>query len=112
MTSAHAQLRAYIANKQPAFHEWLSTVDVEDDFNPRDHPEKLKALLDRLSCSECRTCRKKKGVHLRCSGCSVAYYCDIKCQRADWPKHKQICEFDKFLKGAFQEDYDNCVHDY
>ncbi|KAG7086778.1 hypothetical protein E1B28_002708 [Marasmius oreades] len=28
----------------------------------------------------------------RCSGCRVAVYCSRQCQRADWEKHKELCD--------------------
>lgn len=27
----------------------------------------------------------------KCSGCSVARYCSVECQRENWPKHKKVC---------------------
>lgn len=28
---------------------------------------------------------------LRCASCSVAFYCDKKCQKEDWTRHKKWC---------------------
>lgn len=27
----------------------------------------------------------------RCSGCESVWYCDVECQKADWPRHKNEC---------------------
>lgn len=40
-------------------------------------------------CWHCLQFAKKN--LLRCARCSTANYCDAKCQRADWPRHKRAC---------------------
>ncbi len=40
----------------------------------------------------CRTCSKE--AHKKCFGCNPKHrvrYCNIECQRADWPKHRRKC---------------------
>lgn len=27
-----------------------------------------------------------------CTGCNMAYYCSAECQKANWPKHKELCK--------------------
>lgn len=46
---------------------------------------------DRMSAAAklCWTC-DKPATQL-CSQCSVARYCDVTCQRADWKVHKRVC---------------------
>eukprot|EP01084_Bolivina_argentea_P248527 415742_1 len=39
----------------------------------------------------CHTCQQE-GVSSLCSRCKCTYYCNIKCQRADWKYHKKICK--------------------
>ncbi|KAF2009578.1 hypothetical protein BU24DRAFT_414889 [Aaosphaeria arxii CBS 175.79] len=36
----------------------------------------------------------------RCSRCKKQRYCSKKCQRADWPSHKQLCTPPAYLAGA------------
>ena len=38
----------------------------------------------------CAVCGKE--APLRCSRCRIARYCSANCQRADWKKHKPVCE--------------------
>lgn len=40
------------------------------------------------SCSKMETVAKRMD---RCSGCLMAPYCSVECQKADWRKHKQFC---------------------
>ncbi|KDQ17582.1 hypothetical protein BOTBODRAFT_29757 [Botryobasidium botryosum FD-172 SS1] len=47
--------------------------------------------------SECAICgktsRETRPLKLkRCSGCRTRIYCDIDCQRVDWPSHKVTCK--------------------
>jgi hypothetical protein len=43
-----------------------------------------------LFCSECKMpCNK------RCSRCKSIFYCDVRCQRKDWPRHKLGCKSPK-----------------
>jgi hypothetical protein len=39
------------------------------------------------NCSVCDA----TGALSKCARCHVAYYCDRKCQRVDWPEHKLSC---------------------
>jgi GTPase SAR1 family protein len=45
-------------------------------------------------CSSCGKDAKGKSL-LRCGGCKKVEYCNRDCQKADWPSHKRICNFDK-----------------
>eukprot|EP01084_Bolivina_argentea_P156113 272056_1 len=48
------------------------------------------------NCSSCNS----KGARLRCASCKRAYYCNKKCQRADWKSgHKQKCT-QKYLESS------------
>ena len=40
-------------------------------------------------CSVCR--RKNKGIK-KCNGCYSTWYCGQKCQREDWPNHRDQCQ--------------------
>jgi len=40
----------------------------------------------------CSGCQNKKSTNLlKCSGCSLAYYCNSKCQKSHWKIHKKSC---------------------
>lgn len=42
----------------------------------------------------CGGCKNASNVQMkRCSKCKVVHYCSVKCQAADWQKHKLICSF-------------------
>ena len=47
----------------------------------------------------CRYCSGSKKKMNRCKQCGTAYYCDRKCQKADWKQHKKGCR-KKAAKGA------------
>jgi hypothetical protein len=48
--------------------------------------EELSHLHRDRRCQVCRTPTIKL-----CSQCSIAYYCSVTCQQADWRTHKQTC---------------------
>lgn len=57
----------------------------------------LQLHLDygRRVCANTRCPRYCTAVHQgglwRCGGCAVARYCDRRCQRADWARHRPYC---------------------
>ena len=50
--------------------------------------------------SLCSNSQCNKEAHLRCSWCKTTYYCNKKCQKKDWSKHKKICKWSKNRKQA------------
>lgn len=47
--------------------------------------------IDRcLACHQISSPADRKGYQV-CSGCKIAHYCSIACQRADWGVHKTVC---------------------
>jgi hypothetical protein len=60
-------------------------VGAQVDGKLMPHEELSHVHRDRR-CQVCRTPTIKL-----CSKCSIAYYCSIACQRADWRTHEQSC---------------------
>ncbi|KAH8772916.1 hypothetical protein F5883DRAFT_663609 [Diaporthe sp. PMI_573] len=53
----------------------------------------------------CITCGKSDNIDL-CSRCKGVWYCNKKCQKADWPCHKLLCS--KYAKVNEIEPLDGC----
>ena len=51
----------------------------------------------------CGCCGRDDLALKNCSGCGSVAYCDAKCQTADWPSHKTVCNRIKKEKKAQQE---------
>lgn len=52
----------------------------------------LSACAPRWNCVAClRTQRADEPDFMRCSGCKIVRYCGVDCQRAHWPKHRDMC---------------------
>jgi hypothetical protein len=43
----------------------------------------------------CYACKSEAPRGLKCGGCRGVYYCDVSCQRKDWPAHKSVCRYVK-----------------
>ena len=56
--------------------------------------EKIKRDIE-SDAHHCQKCWKEKSDDstklLTCSGCHIAKYCSVECQRADWKVHKKVC---------------------
>ena len=48
--------------------------------------------------NNCNHCEKKSQELQQCSGCALVFYCDQKCQKNDWKKHKKLCIPYKIVK--------------
>jgi MYND finger len=42
-----------------------------------------------------------------CSGCNIMQYCDARCQRSDWSKHKTTCERKDKVESKSEDDADD-----
>ena len=51
----------------------------------------------------CGCCGREDLALKKCLGCGSVAYCDAKCQTADWPSHKTVCNRIKKEKKAQQE---------
>jgi len=38
---------------------------------------------------------------LQCTRCKVGFYCGRKCQKEDWPKHKEFCKISDLIKRNY-----------
>lgn len=45
-----------------------------------------------LRPKRCENCQKQDLNFKVCSRCRQAYYCDPECQKAHYPRHKQVCQ--------------------
>ena len=43
------------------------------------------------------------GLLLKCGGCKSIWYCDVKCQKKDWKRHKSTCRKLKIPQGRPKE---------
>jgi len=59
---------------------------------------------DYESRSKCNVCEAKSGTTKKCNGCFKVWYCGAKCQREDWPQHKDQCQKTK-------SEYMTGIHD-
>ena len=59
------------------------------DMLPRD-TRQLCLLEDMRNCAGCDVLMTRPAA-LRCAVCRVEYYCSLRCQKAHWPEHKQMC---------------------
>ena len=39
----------------------------------------------------CATCGSNNPELFKCTRCKQSYYCNVDCQKKDWPKHKLTC---------------------
>lgn len=62
----------------------LMTMDF--DSPQRSQPRNMDTYQPKFSLG-CWSCTKMPSYECRCG----AFYCDVECQRADWPVHKDIC---------------------
>jgi hypothetical protein len=70
----------------------LKSHPVSPDFKP--DAAYIQKILDNVSKSGCRSCKKTKGQFKRCTQCKCARYCSAECQRADWKQHRSWCKLE------------------
>ncbi len=63
------------------------------------YPQKEGNNVKRCGC-----CGRDDLALKKCLGCGSVAYCDAKCQTADWPSHKTVCNRIKKEKKAQQEE--------
>ncbi|KAK9899883.1 hypothetical protein P389DRAFT_5134 [Cystobasidium minutum MCA 4210] len=67
----------------------MSYIKVRTDNVQR--PDSREAIEGPLY-THCADCYKAGLKHKRCSGCLVAYYCSVECQKKGWTLHKTECK--------------------
>ena len=87
------------------FNTHEDALSFLDSYNPLEARQKVavnstgeavtSVTLHSRICSHCSAGygqQADKKPTLRCGKCRNVWYCDAVCQRADWKKHKKICE--------------------
>lgn len=98
--SAAFDLVYCLASEHPEFYADLLTRQLPAGWRP--NAESTAQVLSNMNRDGCWTCEKAGG-SLRCSGCHVARYCAVECQRLDWNEHKKECSFVRLAKAAMKE---------
>jgi len=76
--------------------------------HPRISLEQAKTREERIESNECASCDRVPTINedqlVLCAGCESFWYCDAKCQKDHWRRHKrdckQICARNAALKAA------------
>ena len=63
-----------------------SSVGAGTDYRKYGLPTAVKTR-----CAKCCVPASVVGKLKKCSGCKVARYCGINCQKNDWARHKPLC---------------------
>ena len=58
--------------------------------------------MDDSTNKVCGSCGQD-GLLLKCGGCKSIWYCDVKCQKKDWKRHKSTCRKLKIPQGRPKE---------
>ena len=58
--------------------------------------------MDDSTHKVCGSCGQE-GLLLKCGACKSIWYCDVKCQKKDWKRHKSTCSKLKMIQGRPEE---------
>jgi hypothetical protein len=87
------EFREIVENLPPEMREEL--VEQGKKNIPNLHIQKNNDGTMLISPTKCIVCSGMNATKLRCARCHDTFYCSRKCQRQDWPTHKQVCCKDK-----------------
>jgi hypothetical protein len=97
----------------PEFQEQVSIFASSDETRDDLKRIRFQEMSDYLSqyltqlerfCHGCGIDRSKLKTPLRvCSGCKMADYCSVSCQRTDWTHHRMFCESNNPNKSKKQQ---------
>ncbi|KAI0641407.1 hypothetical protein C8Q79DRAFT_990719 [Trametes meyenii] len=88
-------------------HNAMQRLDGRpEDPLPRPPPKPEGMVCPRAgSCAGCQEDLPFKTQLKRCAGCQLTRYCSVKCQREDWPRHKDTCK--KIHSVVFEDGRDD-----
>ncbi|XP_029648290.1 MATH and LRR domain-containing protein PFE0570w-like isoform X2 [Octopus sinensis] len=74
----------------PSFDEF--TEPKVTSFNKHTKPTKMHINVSDEAESFCQTCYRTNVALRGCSKCKSVFYCSTKCQKIDWPMHRNNCK--------------------
>jgi len=89
---AKIQLQGYKDLPNKLLAELYTMLDVEKKSIEKDMVQTIKQSELTQICSCCGTIGSIQNKLLTCSRCKQALYCNTKCQKQDWTRHKQECK--------------------
>jgi len=100
ISSQRDNLVNFMGDELKVWQNIFDQVEVPADFKlPPEEVEKIWQTVNRRVCGHCRA----EGVRKRCGGCGTSY-CNLDCQKANFPTHKKLCKILKVFKMSLSEE--------